>query len=221
MAPSHPTDNPTSAQSQPSVPSYDEAAARRRARVAKQVGNLFNRRHSGWHHRDAAGEMPYFLDVLERGGIKLRLARIPASVVKRAHAGPVYAIGRESEFHALHKAIGLRWMIGQRARDAEMEVDCFVGRADVYSRRLNWIVEVGNTPILKLMKAMMEPANHAGPVRLRFTLIPFQTTLTRAYKPRSIFAIDFSCDRVTSEEIWQGYWRRPYAPASSIQGGQG
>lgn len=171
-----------------------------RERTIRQIDRLFNRQRRGWYGRDTVGHFPALLNLILANQVRVRLERIPCFVCAQAYEG-INPQGRRSESpeHALMKRAARLWMHRQGARDAVEEAQSPVGRSDVYSAKADWIVEVGNTPIDKLDTALREPAEPVGPRSPRFTLIPFQDLFRRDGKtPRSLIAVDFSCDRDAS-----------------------
>ncbi len=86
------------------------------------------------------------------------------------------------------------------ATDAAEEVRGYDGRFDVYSADADWIVEVGNSSVDKLLDAIRDDECP------RFTLIPFQRVHWLDGMPRRLIAVDFHwddqlCADLTNETI--------------------
>ncbi|KQT60001.1 hypothetical protein ASG52_19955 [Methylobacterium sp. Leaf456] len=96
------------------------------------------------------------------------------------------------------KRAALLWMRSEYAADAREEVDCLVGRADVFSPSAAWIAECGKTGVSKLVTAV------ASGEPIRFSLIPYQwATWDDETTARRLIAVEFSWTPEFSQQVAQ------------------
>jgi hypothetical protein len=169
-------------------------------RMVGMLWRLFNRGGAGWGERGAIDETLPILAALAEGRIRVRLTRLPLPACVAASSIAIKIAAGESAAHSYMKVAARNWMALNGATDAVCEVSIHGGRADVYSRDKNWIVECGNTAPYRLVSAI-EDESHP-----RFTLIPYQGRyefLGRRAPARSLAAADFEWDDGLGPEIME------------------
>lgn len=169
-------------------------------RVSDKLNTLFTRRQDGWGPRDDIRSSPHLVAAFLAGRVKIRIWRLSAWDCWLAGGNDLHLTGGESPDHARLKAAAALAMRSQGADDADLEQETMTGRADVYSRSQNWIVECGNTRFSKLRQAVMHDSHP------RFTLIPYQPTHCADGTSRRLIAIDFEWSRDLTADLQAEDW---------------
>ncbi len=124
--------------------------------------------------------------------LRLRMTTLPGYWWNYLRVAKICLQRSEGIYHRAAKQCAYDWLHQSGADDAIKEAQCFIGRADVYSRKAKIVVEVGHTV---RSKAMLCAA--AG---YRFILVPFRH---RGERPKAIEILFSDECRAVAKEIFQ------------------
>ncbi|MGC5779486.1 hypothetical protein [Methylobacterium sp. NFXW15] len=153
-----------------------------------RLRRLFTRKPDGWGARSGIEAHRILGSLVGADRVTVMMHRLPLSSCSEAASVIAGSGARESVDHLHLKRAALLWMRENGATDAAEEVRGYDGRFDGYSADADWIVEVGNSSVDKLLDAIRDDECP------RFTLIPFQRTHWLDGTPRRLIAVDFHWD---------------------------